>query len=218
LGFTGLLLSLSFVLTNAATTVVGNIIFLFVEHPFDVGDTLLVKGYEYRLRVDEVTLNYTCFTSMNRRIWYPNIVLQTLLFQNLTTSESFIDIISGIYVDIDTDSKILEVIKMEVGVEIENRPGEFADVCYVSFGEPGPLCKAEITVMYRMAHKAEDQLRYLKCRSWILEAVSRALVKMNVQYTWPSSVPAESEEGVADSPQTTSYLRLRRATEARKSE
>jgi hypothetical protein len=63
-----------------------NVMFIFLVHPFDVGDTLLLD--HVRHDVEEIHLNHTKFLDKdNGRAVWPNRVLRETPFINLTASE-----------------------------------------------------------------------------------------------------------------------------------
>lgn len=61
------LLSLSFVFATTAQEFLGSCIFLFVKHPYDVGDRVDITGPEKeRLVVEKISLLYTVFTRIDK--------------------------------------------------------------------------------------------------------------------------------------------------------
>jgi small-conductance mechanosensitive channel len=58
------LLSLSFVFAVTTQEFLGSCIFLFVKHPYDVGDRIEVSGTQ--LLVDRISLLYTVFTRTDK--------------------------------------------------------------------------------------------------------------------------------------------------------
>jgi small-conductance mechanosensitive channel len=58
------LLSLSFVFAVTTQEFLGSCIFLFVKHPYDVGDRIEIQGTQ--MLVDRISLLYTVFTRTDR--------------------------------------------------------------------------------------------------------------------------------------------------------
>lgn len=104
------LLSLSFVLVATCQEVLGSCIFLFVKHPYDVGDQVVIRDTE--LIVKHIALLYTVFTRTDRAIetQTSNNVLNTLWVANVTRSrvikESF-----RVRIAADTQSDRIESLK-----------------------------------------------------------------------------------------------------------
>lgn len=82
------LLSLSFIFATTCTEVLGSCIFLFVKHPYDVGDRVDVEGKQ--LVVTRIALLFTVFRNISdhRITQVPNIVLNTIWIENITRSNA----------------------------------------------------------------------------------------------------------------------------------
>ncbi|BBM98050.1 mechanosensitive ion channel protein 4/5/6/7/8/9/10 [Marchantia polymorpha subsp. ruderalis] len=80
-GFSSVLLPSVFVFGNAARSTFESLIFLFVMHPFDVGDRICVDGMA--MIVEEMNiLNTILLSGSNEKIYYPNSVLATKAISN----------------------------------------------------------------------------------------------------------------------------------------
>ncbi|KAK8948187.1 Mechanosensitive ion channel protein 10 [Platanthera guangdongensis] len=70
------LLLIGFIFTNSCKTAFEAIIFVFVMHPFDVGDRCVIDGVQ--MIVEEMNILTTIFLqSDNTKVYYPNSVLST---------------------------------------------------------------------------------------------------------------------------------------------
>lgn len=107
------LLSLSFVFAVSAQEVLGSCIFLFVKHPYDVGDRVDINGK--LLVVDHVSLLYTVFWGVEDRksVQVPNIVLNSVWIENVTRSRAMRERIT-IPVDISTSFEDIQLLKQEM--------------------------------------------------------------------------------------------------------
>ncbi|OKL62448.1 hypothetical protein UA08_02571 [Talaromyces atroroseus] len=107
------LLSLSFVFSVTAQEVLGSCVFLFVKHPFDIGDRVEINSQE--LFVEEISLLYTVFRSVaDQRITQAaNNVLNTAWIDNLTRARAMRERIS-LYVDFGTTFADIQLLKMEM--------------------------------------------------------------------------------------------------------
>lgn len=75
----------AFMFGNTCKTIFEAIIFVFVMHPFDVGDRCLVDGVQ--LIVDEMNILTTVFLKIDReKVYYPNSVLATKPISNFYRS------------------------------------------------------------------------------------------------------------------------------------
>lgn len=82
------LLSLSFIFSTTAQEVLGSCIFLFVKHPFDVGDRVDINGRSYM--VERISLLFTIFhcVSDHRITQTSNATLNTLWIDNITRADA----------------------------------------------------------------------------------------------------------------------------------
>lgn len=107
------LLSMSFVFAGTAQEVLGSCIFLFVKHPFDVGDRVDVTEVQYV--VERMSLLYTVFRRVkdNKRTQVPNIVLNSNWIDNVSRSKAMREQIL-LYVSFDTTFEDLDLLKKEM--------------------------------------------------------------------------------------------------------
>lgn len=107
------LLSLSFIFSATCQEVLGSCIFLFVKHPFDVGDRVDVGSDP--LIVERISLLYTVFRSVNdyRTKQVPNIVLNSVWVENITRSKAMREQIS-LSISADTSLEDIQLLKNEL--------------------------------------------------------------------------------------------------------
>jgi small-conductance mechanosensitive channel len=107
------LLSLSFVFAVTCQEVLGSCIFLFVKHPFDVGDRVDIG--ESQLVVERISLLFTVFRKVkdHKTTQVPNIVLNTNWIENVTRSKAMREQIL-LYVNFDTTLEDIQLLKNEM--------------------------------------------------------------------------------------------------------
>jgi small-conductance mechanosensitive channel len=107
------LLSMSFVFASTAAEVLGSCIFLFVKHPFDVGDRVDVSEVQYI--VERMSLLYTVFRRVkdHKRTQVPNIVLNSVWIDNVSRSKAMRERIP-LFVDFGTSFEDLDLLKKEM--------------------------------------------------------------------------------------------------------
>ncbi|KAJ9609969.1 hypothetical protein H2200_006299 [Cladophialophora chaetospira] len=107
------LLSMSFVFATTAAEVLGSCIFLFVKHPFDVGDRVDISDVQYV--VERMSLLYTIFRRVkdHKKTQVPNIVLNSLWIDNVSRSKAMRERIL-LYVDFGTTFEDLDLLKKEM--------------------------------------------------------------------------------------------------------
>lgn len=107
------LLSLSFVFATTAQEVLGSCIFLFVKHPYDIGDRVDITTEQ--LTVEHIALLYTVFkrVSNGKTVQIPNIVLNTLWVENITRSKAMREQVS-VFCAFDTSFEDVNLLKQEM--------------------------------------------------------------------------------------------------------
>ena len=107
------LLSLSFVFATTAQEVLGSCIFLFVKHPFDVGDRVDIA--DAQLIVERISLLFTVFKEIktHKTTQVANIVLNTIWIDNVSRSKAMREQLL-VYVSFDTSLEDIQLLKNEI--------------------------------------------------------------------------------------------------------
>ncbi|XP_058723224.1 mechanosensitive ion channel protein 10-like [Vicia villosa] len=114
------LLLVAFVFGNTAKTVFEAIIFVFVMHPFDVGDRCVIDGVQ--MIVEEMNILTTIFLRYdNEKIFYPNSVLATKPISNFYRSPEMSDSVE-FSVDVSTSIQSIGALKARIKEYLESRP------------------------------------------------------------------------------------------------
>lgn len=114
------LLLVVFIFGNSAKTVFEAIIFVFVMHPFDVGDRCVIDGVQ--MVVEEMNILTTVFLRYdNEKIFYPNTVLATKPISNFYRSPEMSDSVE-FAVDISTSIETIGALKARIKTYLESKP------------------------------------------------------------------------------------------------
>ncbi|KAJ9168014.1 hypothetical protein P3X46_019593 [Hevea brasiliensis] len=114
------LLLLAFMFGNTAKTVFEAIIFVFVMHPFDVGDRCVIDGVQ--MVVEEMNILTTVFLRYdNEKIFYPNSVLATKPISNFYRSPEMSDSVE-FTVDVSTSIETIGILKARIKAYLESKP------------------------------------------------------------------------------------------------
>ncbi|XP_031372723.1 mechanosensitive ion channel protein 10-like [Punica granatum] len=109
-----------FVFGNTAKTVFEAIIFVFMMHPFDVGDRCVINGVQ--MVVEEVNLLTTVFLKYdNEKIFYPNSVLATKPISNFYRSPEMTDSVE-FAIDFSTSVESIAALKGKIKSYIDGKP------------------------------------------------------------------------------------------------
>ncbi|XWS26623.1 hypothetical protein CRYUN_Cryun26dG0046900 [Craigia yunnanensis] len=114
------LLLVAFMFGNTAKTVFEAIIFVFVMHPFDVGDRCVIDGIQ--MVVEEMNILTTVFLRYdNEKIFYPNSVLATKPISNFYRSPEMSDSVE-FTVDVSTSVEQIGALKAKIKEYVESKP------------------------------------------------------------------------------------------------
>ena len=107
------LLSLSFVFASTAAEVLGSCIFLFVKHPYDVGDRVDIS--KESLTVEHISLLFSVFKRVDnhKTVQIPNIVLNQGWIENISRSNAMREQIN-LFVHFETSLQDIQLLKDEL--------------------------------------------------------------------------------------------------------
>jgi hypothetical protein len=178
------LLSLSFVFAVTTQEFLGSCIFLFVKHPYDVGDRVDIQGPEkQQMIVDRISLLYTVFTRIDKMqvVQVPNIALNNLWIENVTRSKAMKEIID-INVSYDTSFEDLELLRVEMEkfVRSTENSRDFQPDITISVGGVGDLDKLNLKIAIK--HKSNWHNESVRCarRSKFMCALALAIKRIPI--------------------------------------
>jgi len=119
-----------FAISATVQEFLGSCIFVFIKHPYDVGDRVLIS--DTQMTVEHISLLYTQFKRIdnNRIVQISNIKVNDLMIENVTRSNSMREQVP-ISVHAETSFADIEVLKNELLTFVstdENKRDFFPDV------------------------------------------------------------------------------------------
>ncbi|XP_057963877.1 mechanosensitive ion channel protein 10-like isoform X1 [Malania oleifera] len=114
------LVLLGFMFQNMCKTIFESIIFVFVMHPFDIGDRCVVDGVQ--MVVEEMNILTTVFLRYDmEKIYYPNSLLLTKPISNFYRSPDMGDGID-FTIDVSTSFETIVALKKAIQIYLESKP------------------------------------------------------------------------------------------------
>ncbi|KAL4749291.1 hypothetical protein BDW72DRAFT_178579 [Aspergillus terricola var. indicus] len=215
------LLSLSFVFATTAQEVLGSCIFLFVKHPFDIGDRVEIDTKPYI--VQRISLLYSVFRNVNdnRVTQIPNVVLNTVWIDNYSRSSAMQEKLT-IEVNIDTTTEEIQALKDEIETfarSPDNKRDFHPDVD-IEVSGVGALDKLELIVgLFHKSNWAIESVRAAR-RSKFMVALVAAVKKVPIRTPGaaaedpaaeggdkPDDKPDDAEQPPARQPSTSEGMR-----------
>lgn len=114
------LLLVVFIFGNTCKTAFEALVFVFVMHPFDVGDRCVIDGVQ--MVVEEMNILTTIFLRYdNEKIFYPNSVLATKPISNFYRSPEMSDSVQ-FAIGLSTSAESIVALKAKIKAYLESKP------------------------------------------------------------------------------------------------
>jgi small-conductance mechanosensitive channel len=122
--------AIGFAISGTVQEFLGSCIFLFVKHPFDVGDRVLIADHE--MIVEHISLLYTTFRRVdnNRVVQISNIKNNDNTIENISRSDAMREEIQ-VSVSVETSACAIEELRAELKtflVQHENKRDFYSDI------------------------------------------------------------------------------------------
>ncbi|WCJ27708.1 Mechanosensitive ion channel family protein [Euphorbia peplus] len=179
---TSQLLLVGFMFQNTCKTIFESIIFVFVMHPFDVGDRCVVDGVQ--MIVEEMNILSTVFLRYDmEKIYYPNSVLLTKPISNFRRSPDMGDSVDfTITIDISTSLDLFNALKKAIQIYVESKPTHWSPKHTLLVREIEEVNKMKLTlcVLHTMNHQnyGEKSAR----RSELVFELKKILENLGIRY------------------------------------
>ncbi|KAK2877795.1 hypothetical protein FQN49_001193 [Arthroderma sp. PD_2] len=175
------LLSMSFVFATTCQEVLGSCIFLFVKHPYDVGDRVHINNNE--LLVEHISLLFSVFRDIqnHKTVQVPNIVLNTQWIENVTRSAAMREQLT-LTCDFGTSFGDIQLLKreMQAFVRAKDNSRDFAPDVDVEVSGLGDMNKLELKVEIRHKSNWHNEVVRATRRSKFLCALVLAIKKIPI--------------------------------------
>ncbi|KAJ1675409.1 hypothetical protein EV182_001323 [Spiromyces aspiralis] len=176
----------SFIFGNTFKTIFECVIFLFMTHPYDPGDIIVVGTSPDWLTVEKVKLLSTVFYRTDGTYTViPNNFLATQPIYNMRRSKSQSESIP-IKFDFSTTPEQLEELKRRMNAFVEANPREF--VAPIAFNVDTLTDTHHVTVNVGITHKAnfQDGARRWRNRTKFAFALKDAINELKIGFTIPA--------------------------------
>ncbi|XWS58656.1 hypothetical protein CRYUN_Cryun08bG0053300 [Craigia yunnanensis] len=150
---TSQLLIVGFMFQNTCKTIFESIIFVFVMHPFDVGDRCVIDGVQ--MIVEEMNILTTVFLRYDmEKIYYPNSVLLTKPISNFRRSPDMGDSVD-FTINVSTPVEDINALKKAIQLYIESKPKYWSPKHAMIFKEIENMDKMKLVlcVQHTMNHQ-----------------------------------------------------------------
>lgn len=174
------MLSFSFLFSTSAQEVFVSCIFVFVKHPYDIGDwvqTTVPSLGLTRMQVLQLNLTYTVFTSVgdNTRRQVAHAVLNTCFIDNITRSPPSnltVNLVIGIP---ETTNEQLCEFERRLSEFVEENPREYAPGVYFQITDHPDLDRMALCICISTRNNQDDIVLYASRKSRALEYIGQCI-------------------------------------------
>mmetsp|Transcript_46837 Transcript_46837/g.117251 ORF Transcript_46837/g.117251 Transcript_46837/m.117251 type:complete len:849 (+) Transcript_46837:187-2733(+) len=198
--FSATVLALSFIFGNSIRNLFESMLFLFVEHPYDIGDWITFDNDHYE--VVKITLLNTVFRDTGKQpTIMPNAALIPKQIKNLTRSDEHLELLF-----VEVDFGMAQVVKHEIKhrlVEfVKNNPNDYKmEPMWVTYVGVLPNMKANLLVIWCYACHPGDWDRKLPLRDRAIQLVTDIFARHGqngAKYTFTHNLAGGVPPGLID--------------------
>ncbi|CAI9758020.1 unnamed protein product [Fraxinus pennsylvanica] len=174
------LLLVVFVFGNTCKTMFEAIIFLFVMHPFDVGDRVEID--EVQMVVEEMNILTTVFLRFdNQKIFYPNSVLSTKFIGNYYRSPDMGDAIDFV-IHISTQGEKIAMMKERITRYVERRSDHWYSSPLIVIRDVEDMNKLKWTIWPFHTINHQDMGERWSRRALLVEEMVKIFRDLDIEY------------------------------------
>ncbi|KAH7518348.1 hypothetical protein FEM48_Zijuj09G0162200 [Ziziphus jujuba var. spinosa] len=174
------LVLVAFIFGNTCKTVFEAIVFLFVVHPFDVGDRCEIDGVQ--MVVEEMNILTTVFLRYdNAKIVFPNSVLSTKPINNYYRSPDMGDAVE-FCIHVSTPAEEIAAIKHRITSYIENKKEHWCAQPMIVMKDVEDLNRVRVAVWLNHQMNFQDIGERWMRRSLLVEEMIKIFRELDLQY------------------------------------
>ncbi|XP_027184264.1 mechanosensitive ion channel protein 6-like [Coffea eugenioides] len=170
----------AFIFGNTCKTIFEAIIFLFVMHPFDVGDRCEIDGVQ--MVVEEMNILNTVFLRFdNQKILYPNSTLATKPIHNYYRSPDMGDSVDFV-VHIATPAEKIAIMKQRIISYVESKKEHWYSSPTVVLMDLEGLNRLKMSVWIRHRMNYQDMGTRWQRRALLIEEMINIFKELDIDY------------------------------------
>ncbi|XP_050211531.1 mechanosensitive ion channel protein 6-like [Mercurialis annua] len=174
------LLLVAFVFGNSCKTTFEAIIFLFVMHPFDVGDCVEVDGV--KMVVEEMNILTTVFLRAdNQKITYPNNVLATKPIGNFYRSPHLNETID-FSIHISTPMEKIDIMKDKIKEYVEGNSEQWHPNPKIFIKDVEDMNKMDMSLWVSHTINYQRSVERWSRRSLLLQEMIKVFKELEIEY------------------------------------
>ncbi|CAA3001734.1 mechanosensitive ion channel 10-like [Olea europaea subsp. europaea] len=170
----------AFMFGNACKTLFEAIIFVFVMHPFDVGDRCVIDGVQ--MIVEEMNILTTIFLKFdNEKVYYPNTVLATKPIGNFYRSPDMGDTLE-FSIDFKTPLDKIGALKEKIKRYLEKSPQQWHRNHNVVVKEIENVNKIKMALFFNHTMNFQDIAEKCRRKTELVLEMKKIFEELNIRY------------------------------------
>ncbi|OIW12746.1 hypothetical protein TanjilG_24679 [Lupinus angustifolius] len=170
----------AFIFGNTCKTVFESIIFLFILHPYDVGDRCEIDGVQ--MVVEEMNILTTTFLRYDfQKILIPNSVLATKAISNFYRSPDTRDSVE-FYMHVSTPIEKISAVKHRIQSYIDNKKEHWYASPFIFLKDCEQLNMIRLAIWPRHKMNFQDMGERFLRRSLLIEEMIKIFQELDLQY------------------------------------
>ncbi|XP_047324163.1 mechanosensitive ion channel protein 10-like [Impatiens glandulifera] len=170
----------AFIFKNTGKTIFEALIFVFVMHPYDVGDRCVIDGVQ--MTVEEMNILNTVFLRFdNEKIYYPNSVLAMKPISNFYRSPDMGDSME-FSIDFKTPLEKIGAMKERIKLYLEKNPHHWHPFHNVVVKEIENVNKIKIGFYFNHTMNFQQYGEKLRRKSDLMLEMKNIFEQLNIQY------------------------------------
>ncbi|KAH7523866.1 mechanosensitive ion channel protein 10 [Ziziphus jujuba] len=174
------LVAAAFVFGNTCKTIFEALMFVFIMHPFDVGDRCVIEGVQ--MLVEEMNILNTVFLKLNNeKVYYPNSVLATKPISNYYRSPDMGD---GVDFSIDfmTPVEKIGMLKEKIKMYLERTPQHWYPNFSVVVNQIENMNEVKMSVYVTHTMTFQDWGEKNDRRTELIVELKKIFEELNIRY------------------------------------
>jgi small-conductance mechanosensitive channel len=186
---TSFFLGLSFIFAGVAQQTFQAIIFIFVTHPFDSGDKVLIDDKTYF--VVELSLLVTTLRQEGKIVYIPNSELAVKSIYNIRRSGDQMEMIK-VNVCLETPESAMKIVHEKMVAFMKLQPTRFKGTDLMEMTEFGPGQSITYSILLEYTGNWQDGFRRIEIKSAFMAELKRNLQEQGVKLYHPFFKPGEA--------------------------
>eukprot|EP00188_Purpureofilum_apyrenoidigerum_P005113 Plantae.Rhodophyta-Purpureofilum_apyrenoidigerum.ctg6358.p1 GENE.Plantae.Rhodophyta-Purpureofilum_apyrenoidigerum.ctg6358~~Plantae.Rhodophyta-Purpureofilum_apyrenoidigerum.ctg6358.p1 ORF type:complete len:663 (+),score=138.37 Plantae.Rhodophyta-Purpureofilum_apyrenoidigerum.ctg6358:313-2301(+) len=175
------ILGLSFIFGNTVRELFDAVVYVFVAHPFDVMDDVIVDGLQYKVkRLGLLTMEMERTDGLVTYI--PTMALRTNKVHNVSRSSTKFEWFS-VLIDFDTPLPAIRLLETRVKDLAKSEPTSYGAFTCIVIREIATPLKMNLLVVVQYAHNGSNLSRLNWDRSRLLQLIVRTFAEQKIKYT-----------------------------------